>query len=230
MTGERQRKRQTERAIFLDRDGTLVHARHYPKLPEDLILYEGIDAQLRTLRAAGFQLIVVTNQSGMARGYFSEQDLMLMHDHLTRSLGLLGVAIDGFYYCPHHPDGVVDGLAIVCDCRKPQPGMVRRAARERGIDPRRSWFVGDILDDVEAGNTAGCRTVLVDLGTEAPPSSRIRQPAFVERTTAHALDIILAEEGLGPAASLAYRPDTWIGIGAASSIEIEAEAADAVAG
>lgn len=151
----------------------------------------------------------MTNQSGIARGYFTEQAPTTMHDHLAGTLRQLGVEVDGFYFYPHHPEGVVAGLAIVCDCRKPQPGMIHRAALDHGIDPNQSWFVGDILDDVEAGNTAGCRTVLVDLGTESLPASHIRQPEFVARDTAHALDIILAEEGIGSAASLTYRPDTW---------------------
>ncbi|HEX5164526.1 MAG TPA: HAD family hydrolase [Thermomicrobiales bacterium] len=216
------------RAIFLDRDGTLVHARHYPSRPADLILYDGIGPRLRRLHEIGFKLFVVTNQSGIARGYFTEQDLTAMHDHLSRELETLGVSVDGFYHCPHHPDGVIEHLAITCDCRKPQPGMIRRAARDHGIELEWSWFVGDILDDIQAGNTAGCATVLVDLGTESRPTSPIRRPDFVARDTPHALDIILFVEGVGPATSRDYWPSSWLINDDVAPLE--PEVADAVAG
>lgn len=199
----------TSPAIFLDRDGTLVHARHYPSRPEHLRVYAGIAPGLRLLRAHGFRLVVVTNQSGIARGYFTEDDLAVMHDHLVDELARESVTLDGIYWCPHHPDGSVAGLAVRCDCRKPRPGMPLRAAVELDLDPRRSWFIGDILDDVEAGNRAGCRTILVDLGSESPPSSRIRTPDFVARDTPHALAIVAAVLGVGPATTLAYRPESW---------------------
>jgi D-glycero-D-manno-heptose 1,7-bisphosphate phosphatase len=197
-------------AIFIDRDGTLVHARHYPSRPEDLILYDGIGPGLAALRRAGFRLIVVTNQSGIARGYFTEDDLGRMHDHLRAELRRFGVELDGIEFCPHHPDGVIEHLAIRCDCRKPAPGMVSRAAAAHGLDPARSWFLGDILDDIEAGNRAGCRTILVDIGTESLPTAPIRTPDFVARDTVHALAIVAAEEGLGPATDLSYRPASWL--------------------
>ena len=199
----------TSPAIFLDRDGTLVHPRHYPSRPDDLILYDGIGPALAALQRAGFRLVVVTNQSGIARGYFTEADLTRMHDHLTSQLARFDVRLDGIYFCPHHPDGVVPSLATHCSCRKPQAGMVAAAARDLAIDPGRSWFVGDILDDVEAGNRAGCRSVLVDLGTEPVPTNPLRVPSFVARTTHHALRIVGAVEGVGPATDLAYSPPRW---------------------
>src|SRR5690606_30817673 len=146
---------------------------------EELVLYEGLGPDLQGLQMAGFQLIVITNQSGIARGLFNQDDLTVMHQHLERELALRGVRADAVYFCPHHPEGVIAELARRCDCRKPEPGMLVRAACERGIDLGRSWFVGDILDDVEAGNRAGCRTVLVDIGTESTPQREIRQPTFV---------------------------------------------------
>lgn len=195
-------------ALFIDRDGTLVEARHYPSRPEDLVLYPGIGPGLRLLRDAGWKLVVVTNQSGIARGLFTEDDLALMHDHLRAGLAAEGVAIDAIFHCPHHPDGARPDLAIACDCRKPRPGMLRTAAGELAIDLAASWMVGDILDDVEAGNRAGCRTVLVDLGTESPPTFPDRRPTAVARDTAHALAIVAAAAGLGPAPDR-YRPSRW---------------------
>lgn len=197
-------------AIFLDRDGTLVHPRHYPSRPEQLVLYEGLGPELGALRHAGYRLVVVTNQSGLARGHFTPDDLARMHLHLRHELHNLGVRIDGIYHCPHHPDGVVTELAIDCDCRKPRPGMLKRAARDLDIDLGASWMVGDILDDIEAGKRAGCRTVLVDLGSETLPASSARQPDFVATTTAEALRIIrrqsLAAQPLTPLAGESVQP------------------------
>ncbi len=202
----------TAPALFLDRDGTLVHARHYPARPDELVLFDGIGPGLRSLQAAGYRLVVVTNQSGLARGYFTEADLARMHDHLAAEIRRLGARLDGVYHCPHHPGGVVPALAIACDCRKPQPGMLRRAAADLDLDLGRSWFLGDILDDVEAGNRAGCRTILIDLGTEAPPAAPLRRPSFVARNTPHALAIVAAVAGLGPATDLDYVPPTWLAV------------------
>lgn len=198
-----------DRAVFLDRDGTLVHARHYPSRPDHLVLYEGIADALRSLQSAGFRLVVVTNQSGIARGYFTEHDLDAMHTHLRRQLATAGVRLDGIYHCPHHVNGTIARLAVDCDCRKPQPGMLRRAAADLRLDLDRSWLVGDILDDVEAGRRAGCRTILVDLGTERFPPVPLRTPHYVARDTRHALDIIRTHEGLLPAADLSYVPSSW---------------------
>jgi D-glycero-D-manno-heptose 1,7-bisphosphate phosphatase len=199
----------TNPAIFLDRDGTLVHPAHYPSRPADLHLYDGIGPALRLLQEAGFLLVVITNQAGIARGYFSEVDLQGMHTHLAAQLALSGVWLSGIYHCPHHPEGVRPELAIRCLCRKPQPGMILRAARDLSIDLTRSWFVGDILNDIEAGNRAGCRTVLVDLGTEGPPEQALRQPSYVARNTLHALHIIHTWWRISAEADLSYRPESW---------------------
>jgi D-glycero-D-manno-heptose 1,7-bisphosphate phosphatase len=197
------------RALFLDRDGTLVHAAHYPSRPEQLRLYEHIAPELRALQGQGFRLIVITNQAGIAHGYFSEQDLEHMHTHLTTLLAEQDVHLDAIYHCPHHPDGVVTHLSVHCQCRKPQPGMLLHAARDHSIDLHRSWFIGDILDDIEAGNRAGCRTILVDLGTEQPPTTWLRTPTFIARDTSHALQIVLAAEGKASQVDLNYQPGAW---------------------
>jgi D-glycero-D-manno-heptose 1,7-bisphosphate phosphatase len=208
-----QQGRRGRQALFLDRDGTLVQPRHYPSRPADLLLYEGIGPHLRALQEAGLRLVLITNQSGLARGLFTTGDLDLMHAHLAAELARSGVRLDAVYYCPHHVDGTVPGLAVACDCRKPQPGMLLRAAADLELDLARSWFVGDILDDVEAGNRAGCRTVLVDLGTEAPPATSRRRPDYAARDTTHALRIVAHREGIAPGEDanpdLDYRPISW---------------------
>lgn len=198
-----------QRAVFLDRDGTLVHARHFPARPEELIVYDGLCSELRLVVESGFRLVVATNQSGLARGYFDEVALGAMHDHLRRLLVAHGITLAGIYHCPHHPEGAVPHLSITCDCRKPAPGLLLRAARDLGLALDRSWFVGDILDDCEAGNRAGCRTVLVDRGTESPPRSPIRRPTFVARDAVHASRIIRAVERLGPEVDCHYLPRGW---------------------
>ncbi len=198
----------SSRALFLDRDGTLVHASHYPSRPEQLRLYDDIGPELRALQQSGFRLVIITNQAGIARGYFTEADLRLMHDYLTDELTKLGVHVDGIYHCPHHPDGVVEELAFRCTCRKPQPGMLLQAAHDLDLDLEQSWFVGDILDDVEAGNRAGCRTILVDLETESLPLQPLRVPTFVARDTLHALRIIQHVDAT-PSPNLIYRPAKW---------------------
>ena len=196
-------------ALFLDRDGTLVHSSHYPSRPEQLRLYDGIGAELRFLQRMGLRLVVITNQSGIARGYFTETDLQYMHEHLARELLKQDVYLDGVYHCPHHPDGVIPELAVRCHCRKPQPGMLLQAAADLDLDLEHSWFIGDILDDIEAGNRAGCRTILVDLGTEQAPAHPLRCPTFVARSTLHALQIVRTVRLLVVSLDLVYRPPRW---------------------
>ena len=196
-------------AILLDRDGTLVEPRHYPRSRAELVLYPDLGAGLRRLQAAGWKLALITNQSGVARGLLSEDDLADMHAYLADELAHMGVRLDGVFYCPHHPDGTRRPFNIACGCRKPRPGMLHAAALSLDIDLSRSWFVGDILDDVEAGNRAGCRTILVDIGSESAPASRLRTPTAVARDTAHALEIVAALSGLAPAADLDYTPERW---------------------
>lgn len=211
----------TGRAIFLDRDGTLVHPRHYPSRSEDLRLYDGIVPELRALRRMGFRLVVITNQSGLARGLFTVADLDRMHAYLRERLAAQGVWLDAIYYCPHHPDGVVPGLAIRCGCRKPAPGMLLRAADELGLSLADSWLVGDILDDVEAGHRAGCRSVLVDLGTESPPSAPQRRPDYIARDTRHALRLIQSIEHGEGRAEADYLPASWRLAGAIPATAME---------
>lgn len=198
-----------ERAVFLDRDGTLTERYSYPSRPEHLRLYADIGPGLRMLQTLGFKLVVVTNQSGVARGYFTEATLRGLHDYLADELRALGVTLAAIEYCPHHPDGVVPELRRTCDCRKPEAGMLLRAAAQLDLDLHASWLIGDILDDVEAGNRVGCRTVLVDLGTEAPPTTERRRPTCVARNTRAALAIVAAIEQGKPAPEAGYLPPTW---------------------
>ncbi|MFD9359801.1 D-glycero-alpha-D-manno-heptose-1,7-bisphosphate 7-phosphatase [Streptomyces sp. NPDC060031] len=147
--------------MFLDRDGTLTEPRHYPAHPDELVLQPDIGAPLRALQNEGYALVVVTNQSGLARGLLDTAILDAMHDRLRGLLDRHGVHLDGIYACSHHPDGTVHHYRKVCACRKPAPGMLYQAAHDLDLDLTRSWTVGDSACDIGAGHRAGTRTVLV---------------------------------------------------------------------
>lgn len=154
------------RAVFLDKDGTLVEDLPYNVDPRLMVLTRNAAAGLRLLRRRGFLLLAVSNQPGVALGRFDEAALDAVWLRLQQLLRQQGARLDGHYHCPHHPDGSVAAYARNCACRKPRPGMLLRAAAERGIDLSASWMVGDILHDVEAGKRAGCRGILLDNGNE----------------------------------------------------------------
>ena len=181
------------KAIFLDKDGTLIRDVPYNVDPGKIRMEPGACEALRLLHARGYLLIVVSNQSGIAHGYFPEKALVTVRKKLVDIFARTGVPLAGFYYCPHHPDGVVPGYRTKCFCRKPHPGMLLRAARELGVDLRLSWMVGDILDDIEAGNLAGCRTVLVDNGNETKwEFSQTRKPDHYAPNVAQAARMIVS--------------------------------------
>lgn len=161
------------RAVFLDKDGTLVDDVPYNVDPERISLAPGAATALPRLQRSGFRLVVVSNQSGVAREIFSESALEAVRIKLAELIKAAGARLDGFYCCVHGPG---DG----CGCRKPEPGLLHQAARELSLNLDACWLVGDILDDIEAGRRAGCRTVLIDNGNETEwRSSPGRQPHFI---------------------------------------------------
>lgn len=179
------------KAVFLDKDGTLVENVPYNVDPAKVKLCPGALAGLRLLHAAGYKLFVITNQSGVARGYFLESVLPSVEQHLRKLLA--DIPLSGFYYCPHHPEGTVAEYTIDCNCRKPQPGLLQKAAAEHAIDLTQSWFVGDILHDIEAGRAAGCRTLLIDNGNETEwQLSPQRLPHHLVANLQEAAQVILA--------------------------------------
>lgn len=183
------------RAVFLDKDGTLVEDLPYNVDPARIRFATNALRGVRAMHCAGYQLYVVSNQSGVARGLFEEEALDAVERKLRQSFERAGACLAGFYYCPHHPEGTRPDFATACDCRKPAPGMLRRAAADHGIALQASWLVGDILDDVEAGNAAGCRTILVDNGGETEwRDARARRPTAIARDLAEAARIIVSRE------------------------------------
>ena len=154
------------KAVFLDKDGTLVDDYPYNVDPALIKLSEKSIEGLKQLQDAGYLLIVVSNQSGLAFDYFTEDELLKAKEKVINLLNEKGVRLDGFYYCPHHLEGKVQQYAIICPCRKPKPGLILQAAKDMSVDISSSWMIGDILHDVEAGQRAGCRTILINNGNE----------------------------------------------------------------
>lgn len=151
-------------AVFLDRDGTLIEEAHHLASPDQVRLIPGAADAVRRLNDAGALVVVVTNQSGVARGYFPEGRVAEVHARVSELLAACGARVDAFYHCPHHPTEGEGAYRVACDCRKPKPGMLLAAARDLGIDLARSWMIGDKPCDAGAGAAAGCRTLLVRTG------------------------------------------------------------------
>jgi D-glycero-D-manno-heptose 1,7-bisphosphate phosphatase len=152
------------RAVFLDRDGTLNEEVGYLDSPDKLTIIPGAIEAVRLINQQGLLAIVVTNQSGIARGFFDEAFVQDVHELIRALFHAQGAVIDGFYFCPHHPTGGQDPYLQDCPCRKPAPGMLIRAAKERNIDLGRSYMIGDMLTDVMAGQQAGGKGILVRTG------------------------------------------------------------------
>jgi len=150
-----------EKAVFMDRDGTIIEDPGYLADLDAVKLLPGVELAIKSLAQAGYKLVVVTNQSGIARGMLTEEQLERIHGEMRRQLGEHNAHIDGIYYCPYHPEGTVEGYAVDSPLRKPEPGMLLKAAGDLGIDLSESWMVGDSPRDIDAGQRAGCRTIRV---------------------------------------------------------------------
>jgi D-glycero-D-manno-heptose 1,7-bisphosphate phosphatase len=142
------------RAVFIDRDGTMARDVSYCRRPEDFDLFSTTAKAVKLLGEHGFKVIVITNQSGVARGYFSGEMLTEIHRKMEKELAREGAHLDAIYYCPHHPDDN-------CQCRKPKPGLVLQAAQDHDIDLERSFVIGDMPLDIAMGKAVNCRTVLI---------------------------------------------------------------------
>jgi len=157
-------RKTVRKAVFLDRDGTLNVEKDYLHRIEDFEFIPGAPEAIKKLKDAGFLVIVITNQSGVGRGYYTLQDVDRLHEHIQKKLSEAGTAIDAFYVCPHHPTEGVSEYKKDCDCRKGKPGMLLQAAQDFNIDLSRSYMVGDKEADIEAGEKAGCRSIMVLTG------------------------------------------------------------------
>ncbi|MCD6334008.1 MAG: D-glycero-beta-D-manno-heptose 1,7-bisphosphate 7-phosphatase [Candidatus Latescibacteria bacterium] len=154
-----------EIGVFLDRDGTINEdLSGYIGDPEQVVLFPGAASAIRKLNELNLRVMVVTNQAGVARGYYGEEDVRHTNERMAQLLAREGAHVDGFYYCPHHVEGIVPRYRIVCECRKPEPGMLLRAASDFGVDPAQSYIVGDALSDMLAGDRVGAKKALVLTG------------------------------------------------------------------
>jgi D-glycero-D-manno-heptose 1,7-bisphosphate phosphatase len=181
-------------AVFLDRDGTIIEDVGFLDALDKLVVFPWSADSIRALNRAGLPVVVVTNQSGVARAYFSEEFVADTHGTLSARLAEGGARIDGYYYCPHHPDGSVAGYARLCDCRKPARGLVDRAARDLDLDLARSFVVGDKWIDIGLAQAVGARGILVRSGTGAAEIRRrpdLTADAIVDNLAAAASWILL---------------------------------------
>ncbi len=179
--------------IFLDRDGTLNPDPGYIKSPDQFELFPGVPEALAKLKRAGARLIIVTNQSGVARGLMSQDDLAAIHAKLNALLDRAGASLDAIYFCPHHPN---DG----CDCRKPNRGMIDQAVRERGVDLERAYLIGDHVRDIELAKCIGARSILVTTGVVRPHeleglSATMLNPDWIASSMTEAADWLLSDAG-----------------------------------
>ena len=186
-------------AVFLDRDGTMIHDIGYLSRIDQVRWFGSTVDAIRLLNRAGFLVSVTTNQSGIGRGRYTEDDLRDIHAHMHAYLEAAGARVDGWFYCPHHPEAEVPEYRAVCECRKPRPGMIHQAAARFPIDLARSFVIGDKLLDVGLAAEVGARGILVRTGhgeeTVAAHAGVVPSAAHVAGTLMEATAWLLAESG-----------------------------------
>jgi D-glycero-D-manno-heptose 1,7-bisphosphate phosphatase len=183
-------------AVFLDRDGVVIQDGHYLGDAFRIRLVPGSVEAIAALNRAGWLVVIVTNQSGVARGMFTIESVHEVHRQLSEVLRGFGATVDAYRFCPHHPEAVIPEYRLACDCRKPLPGMLLSAAAEMGVELKSSWMIGDRITDLEAGAAAGCRTVLVRTGYGSEVNVAALDPAKL-RLELVATNLADAVENLG---------------------------------
>ncbi|MFP3937763.1 MAG: D-glycero-alpha-D-manno-heptose-1,7-bisphosphate 7-phosphatase [Phycisphaerae bacterium] len=190
------------KAVFLDRDNTIIEDPGYLSDPADVKLLPGADLAIKSLRQGGYKIVVVTNQSGVARGLLTEERLEEVHAELRRRLDERGATVDAIYYCPYLPDAPIDEYAVDSELRKPRPGMLLQAAGEMDLDLHNSWAIGDAPRDVEAGRRAGCRTVRIRTPRPSGSTNGHEDPVLADFTVRNLVDaarVVLREGDREPA-------------------------------
>lgn len=188
------------RAVFIDRDGTISEEVGYINHPSRFRLFSYSSQAIKLLNQAGWLAVVITNQAGVARGYFTEEMIHTVHTTLRNELKRNGASIDGIYYCPHHPSTGQPPYRAECQCRKPQPGLIRRAADDLNIDLAASWMIGDRYSDMELAGNAGVRAAFVLSGYgrgewEHQRTAWNHQPEIIAEDLLEAVRRIIATEG-----------------------------------
>lgn len=176
-----------KRAVFLDRDGTIARDVNYCCRVEDFEILPKVPQGISILNEQGFKVVIITNQSGLARGYFTKEMLSQIHQKMKDELNRYNAQVDAIYFCPHHPD---EG----CECRKPKPRLILQAAEEMGIALQFSYMVGDHEKDVEAGRAAGCKTLLVTTGSNQESGNRqSKPPDYIANSLYEAVEWIIED-------------------------------------
>lgn len=164
-----------KKAVFIDRDGAIIQEPpHYTYKLSQLELIDKSSEAIQLLNVNSYLVIVVSNQAGIARGYYKEDDAVIFNNAMKEQFAKAGAYIDAIYFCPHHPEATIEKYRIDCDCRKPKPGMLRRAEHDFSIDLNQSFIIGDKLSDIEAGRDAGCKTIMVRTGHGIEELKRVR--------------------------------------------------------
>ena len=172
-------------AVFLDRDGVLIEENSYIAFVENINIFPYTAECIRQIHKKGYYAIVITNQSGVARGLFTEEELREMNDYLIKQTG-----VDSVFYCPHHPEGIMEKYNMTCNCRKPGTGMFEAACMEFGIDMQRSYMIGDRADDIIAGQNAGIRTVLLESGYGTARLEKSVTPDYILKDLRDVIEIL----------------------------------------
>ncbi len=195
-------------AVFFDRDGTLIHDPGYLNHPDQVQVVDGAAEALKEFQGLGYKTVVASNQSGVARGIVTVEMLERIHDRLRELLAVKGAALDAIYYCPYHPDGVVPEYTKESDWQKPKPGMLLAAAQEMDIDLTRSWMIGDSDRDVEAGRSAGCKTILISSARSEAGHRHESKPDFVAVNLREAVNIVKRHHRMVPDRLIMPAPET----------------------
>ena len=182
------------KTVFIDRDGVIIEDGDYVHRIDDLKLIPGAVEGLKNLIAAGFQIIIITNQAGIARGFFTEDEYHAFSNQLLALLERGGVKIRAVYYCPHHPTEGVGRYKVDCSCRKPRAGMLQRAASEHPIETSSSWLIGDKTSDIQAGKEFGLKTILVRTGYGGKDAQCASEPDYVADDLLDAARLILKKQ------------------------------------
>ncbi len=195
------------KAIFLDRDDTLIEDPGYINSPEQVKLLDGVAETLIEFKQMGYKLVIVSNQSAVARGIVTENVLGEIHNRLKQLLAEKGASLDAIYYCPYHPDGTVQKYRKESDMRKPKPGMLLAAAKDLDIDLKQSWAIGNNDSDIEAGSRAGCKTILINHPSRYKQSESNVSPDYKAVNIKEAVNII-KKYCRSPEKNLDKNPDT----------------------
>ena len=180
------------KAVFLDRDGTLIEHVELMRRIEDIRFFPEAEQAVKKLNELGFLVVVITNQPVVARGLIDEKGIDEIHAVLVSELDKKGAKIDAVYFCPHHPEATLESYRVKCECRKPEPGMIIKAIKDHGIDPDQSYVIGDSMSDIEAGKRAGIKTILIKTGPGHATDKNYQElkPDFIAHSLTETVEII----------------------------------------